>query len=77
MPTIESTRIGVRELRRNLKAHLTAAEPRAVTSHGHNITAFLIQVPNHNTWDRTQRKKALRACLKAAITVIRAQLLST
>ncbi len=74
MPTTAIQRIGVRQLRRNLKAHLTAEEPRAVTSHGYKIAAFLIQVPEHSTWDQAARKKALRACLKAAVRAIRAEM---
>ncbi len=34
----------------------------------------LIQVPKHSTWDHAERKKALRACLKAAQRAIRAQI---
>ncbi len=76
MPTTTQAveRIGVRELRRNLKAHLTAEEPRAVTSHGYNIAAFLIQVPKHSIWAQGQKKKALRACLKTAVRAIRAEI---
>lgn len=51
-------RVGIRELRSNLRAHLTDGKTLAIGTN-YELRAFLVPVPRHNNWSGTEKKKAL------------------
>lgn len=62
-------RVGIRELRKNLRAHLTSGETLAIGTN-YELRAFLVPVPQHSEYSITEKKKALAQAvrnLRAAI----------
>ena len=62
-------RVGIRELRKNLRAHLTSGKTVAIGG-PYELRAFLVAVPQHSSYSATEKKKALAEAkrnLRAAI----------
>jgi len=66
---MSTERLGIRDLRQNLRTHLASGKTFAIGG-PYDLRAFLVAVPHHDRWDRPARKKALAQAkrnLRAAV----------
>jgi hypothetical protein len=66
---VNTKRVGVKELRRNLKAFIEGSEAVSIGDH-YTIRAILVPVPKHSGYSDSERAKAIRATKKLFAALI-------
>ncbi len=66
---MNTMRVTVRDLRKNLKQYLDGSEAVAIGDY-YELRAFVVPVPKHTCYDQTARAKAIRAARRAFAAVV-------